>query len=63
MLLTVTACDNFTGITDCGICAEKADADSAAPCLSCADGFYLKDGLQSGDDAECIGKNQGTLCQ
>ena len=56
MCAFVADCAGLTGIANCGTCEEKADANSTAPCTACAAGYTLKDGLQSGDDAECVCK-------
>ena len=49
-------CAGLTGIANCGVCEEKADANSTAPCTACGAGYTLKDGLQTGADAECVCK-------
>ena len=52
----IADCPGLTGLPNCGVCMEKADANSTAPCTACAAGYTLKDGLQSGSDAECVCK-------
>ena len=50
----VTDCAGLTTITNCATCSEKPDANSTAPCHSCAAGFTLKDSMQTGEGTECI---------
>ena len=57
--LHVLDCEELTGIEFCEECrVHPPQENDPAECEKCADGYFLKDQIHNGTDAECIGKTK-----
>ena len=56
--LSCVACSELT-FENCAFCTDHPDYENdTASCLACNSGFYLRDGLGNGTDAECLSRSE-----